>query len=169
MEVYSFMIQVEIFIIIHIYKKRLNGNLIFDRMYGGTGLDRGNSVQQTSDGGFILSGTTDGDHVIIKTNILGDEQWSENCDWGNLGSLFKTNDDGFVLTGSTNSSSNKDILLIKFNGSGNCSYEWTRLFIDNNDNEMGYDVIQTNDDGYIIFGNTFASKLGLRYRIPNIN
>src|SRR3990172_5472592 len=55
----------------------------FERSYGGTSPDGGNSVQQTSDGGFIIAGYTSSfgagsaDVYLIKTNAGGDPLWTK--------------------------------------------------------------------------------------------
>ena len=41
--------------------------------FGGSGGDYANSVQQTSDGGFILAGSRDNDVYLVKTDASGNE------------------------------------------------------------------------------------------------
>ncbi len=68
------------------------GNLEWQKRYGGTGLDIGNHIQSTSDGGFLIAATTssnDGDirgnhstgtytdGALIKINATGTLQWSK--------------------------------------------------------------------------------------------
>lgn len=53
------------------------GNEEWRQVYGGTGFDDGRSLQQTSDGGFIIGGITNSfdngeyDMYLIKTDSLG--------------------------------------------------------------------------------------------------
>ncbi|MBS1690293.1 MAG: hypothetical protein JSS96_16300, partial [Bacteroidetes bacterium] len=61
----------------------------WSKCYGGTGVDRGHSIKQTTDGGYIMAGSsasTDGDNPrfnmysgndiwIIKTNDTGKLKW----------------------------------------------------------------------------------------------
>ena len=55
----------------------LHAQITFERCYGGTDFDRGTSVQETQDGGYIVAGWTrsfgagSGDVYLIKTDSLG--------------------------------------------------------------------------------------------------
>jgi len=55
------------------------GDTIWTRTYGGSGNDHGNSVAQTSDGGYIVAGVTAaGDVYLVKTDSLGYTGIEEN-------------------------------------------------------------------------------------------
>lgn len=53
----------------------------WQKTLGGNRSDTGHSVQQTSDGGYIITGITysygDGDMYLIKTNPAGNMQWQK--------------------------------------------------------------------------------------------
>ena len=57
--------------------------MAFAKSYGGTRYDVGYSVQQTSDGGYIMAGiftpsaSDSGDVILIKVNSLGNVVWSK--------------------------------------------------------------------------------------------
>ncbi len=117
-------------------------------------MEQGNSVQQTSDGGYIVAGMTSiaNDQVyLIKTNAYGDTLWTRN--YGGTGhdlgySVQQTSDGGYIVAGMTGIA-NDQVYLIKTN-----AYEdtlWTRNY-GGTGVDIGYSVQQTSDGGYIIAG-----------------
>lgn len=111
-----------------VIKLNANGALIWEQTYGGSGDDTASNIQQTSDGGYIVSGTTasvDGD---ISQNHGGQDIWvfklfsNGVIDWSetyggssidrisfgvnlqfNNDALQQTNDGGYMVSGYTNS------------------------------------------------------------------
>ena len=106
------------------------GEQVWTDTYGGANNDKGWSVQQTADGGYILAGYTcsfgagDNDSWLIKTNSNGDKVWDRtfggtNYDDGRL--VQQTIDGGYIIIGNTNSfgvSGSCDIWLIKTDENG---------------------------------------------------
>jgi hypothetical protein len=152
---------------VYVIKTNANGDTIWTKTYGGSYIDVGNSVKQTTDGGYIVTGLTDagyGDDVwLIKTNSIGDTLWTKT--YGGTSSpdqgfaVQQTNDGGYIITGLTMSygAGGSDVYLIKTNSSGDTL--WTKTY-GGVDFDAGNSVVQTTDDGYIITGYTYSYGIG---------
>ena len=86
------------------------GDTLWTRTYGDTAYDCGNSVAQTTDGGYIIAGFTtsygagSNDVYLIKTDSLGDTLWTRTyggtfSDRGS--SVAQTTDGGYIIAGET--------------------------------------------------------------------
>lgn len=91
-----------------------------------------NAVWQTSDDGFVITGTANGDAILIKTNASGSLLWAKAFNLGTTDrgmDVKQTPDGGFVIAGYTSSFGNKGI-LIKTDVNGNsvcCGSDITAL------------------------------------------
>ena len=127
------------------------------------------SVQQTSDGGYILAGATKpffaaNDEVyLIKTDSAGDTLWArryggEGDDQGR--SVHQTPDGGYIIAGWTESfgAGLVDFYLIKTDSNGDTL--WTREYGGaGSDYASSFDT--TSDGGYIIGGYTNSFGAGV--------
>jgi len=151
---------------VYVIKTDASGNGVWTRTYGGAGSDYGQSVQQTSDSGYVLAGNTasfgpgNTDVWLIKTNASGDTLWTRTFGGATRPdgaySVQQTASGGYILAGFTQSygpgtPTYANVWLILTDGSGNPF--WTR-FYGGNLHDGGYSGQQTLDGGFIIAGYT---------------
>jgi len=152
----------------YLVKTEANGNTLWTRTYGGRSCDKAFSVQQTSDGGYIISGDTGswgagwGDVYLVKTDANGDTLWTRfygGWDMEHGWSVQQTSDGGYIVAGYTYSfgAGNADVYLVKTDANGNAL--WTRTY-GGGGYDFGRSVQQTTDGGYIIAGYTDSFGAG---------
>ncbi|HNQ12567.1 MAG TPA: T9SS type A sorting domain-containing protein [Bacteroidia bacterium] len=159
---------------IYLIKTDNNGDSLWTRTLGKTtSYDVGASVIQTSDGGYIVIGTSlnsgIADIYLIKTDNSGNPSWSKTYggtsdDYGFT--VQQTSDGGFILSCSTSSFGTGLVnpYLIKTNSNGDTL--WTKVYSGNSSDEIsGYAVNQTNDGGYILTGGATISVGDIAYII----
>ena len=130
---------------------------VWQRTYGGDHYCWSHSIQQTSDGGYIVAGITygfdNGKIYLVKTDSVGDEQWSKayGGDHDCAYSVQQTSDGGYIVAGETDSfgSGGSDMYLVKTDSVGD--EQWSKAY-----GGTGYDFAEsvqlTNDRGYILAG-----------------
>jgi hypothetical protein len=139
----------------------------FVKHLGGTGFDRGVTVEELRQGGgYIITGYTtsrgagDEDVLLVLTELSGDTIWTKvfggrgkNNGWA----VRQTNDGGYIITGYTNSfgAGGMDVYLIRTDAGGDTL--WTKTFGGERD-EFGWDIRKTADGGFIVAAQT--SSLG---------
>ncbi|TQD26678.1 hypothetical protein [Methanolobus vulcani] len=133
-----------------------DGTFEWLKVFNASNDDTGQSVRQTSDGGYIITGCYTGDERdvwLIKTDASGNMEWNTTFggDKNDIGySVEQTTDGGYIVAGSTSSyGAGENIWLIKTNSSG--IKEWDRVF-GRGGYQNGRSVQQTTDGGYIIGG-----------------
>jgi hypothetical protein len=163
---YSFGDSVQVYLV----KTDSVGTLQWQKTYGGTRTDFGYSVQQTSDGGYIVTagtyslGAGSMDAWLIKTNANGDTLWTKTFGTVNMDFCFgvqQTTDGGYILAGEVyngGAPNIPDVLLIKTDAQGNL--QWQRTY-GGSDVDYSYSARQTSDGGYIVAG--LSASMGDTY------
>lgn len=134
---------------------------VFERHFGGTKNDMAEAIQQTSDGGYIVLGSTESfgagsyDMWLVKLDEKGDKVWDKTYGGvhNELGyDVKQTKDGGYILVGCTETASNggMDIYLVKTDAEGN--KKWDCKYGGGKD-DVGHSVVET-PDGYLIAGYT---------------
>ncbi len=118
-----------------VIKLDANGNVQWQKTYGGKGDDYAYSIQQTSDGGYIVAGKTlsfgtgDSDAWVIKLDAKGNVQWQKT--YGGeyddfVHSIQQTSDGGYIVAGYTLSfGAGNDAWVIKLDAKGNVQWHKT--------------------------------------------
>ncbi|MBN4051405.1 PKD domain-containing protein, partial [bacterium AH-315-M05] len=149
------------------------GNVQWMKTYGGGAADHAAYVEQTSDGGYIITastgsfGTGGQDLWLIKTDGSGNVQWTktyggtgaEGEHWNTEGQI--TFDGGYIIATSTTSfgAGSNDLLLVKTDNLGNV--QWSNAYGGTGD-DGARSVRQTPDGGYAITGYTTSFGAGGR-------
>jgi hypothetical protein len=158
-----------------------SADLIWQKCLGGSAWDYAESIQQTTDDGYIVAGRTasnngnvtdnhgNWDYWVVKLDGLGNIVW-QKCLGGSNGdyaySVQQTADGGYIVAGTTESSltgnvgSNHggfDYWVVKLDGLGNIV--WQKC-LGGSATDSAYSVQQTADGGYVVAGFTYSSLTG---------
>jgi hypothetical protein len=153
------------------------GTIEWQEALGGSGFDYSNSIQQTSDGGYIVAGTSDSndgdvslnngyeDYLVVKLTSIGNIEWQKSLggsgrDYAN--SIQQTSGGGYIVAGSSVSNDGDvsgnhgfatDYWVVKLTSLG--AIDWQKALGGIN-NDYSYSIQQTSDGGYIVAGITYS-------------
>lgn len=151
-----------------------NGNILWQKCFGGSDMDNAISIEKTADQGYVLAGNTrsnnkdvrgnhgDHDFWIVKLDKDGKIQW-QKCLGGTkmdyLRIVQPTRDGGYIAVGYTQSNNgdvkgnhgNSDYWVVKLDKDG--KIQWQKCLGGNNE-DAALRVRQTADEGYIVAGYT---------------
>lgn len=153
---------------IYLTKISKTGTVTWQQALGGAGVDKGNSLVQTSDSGYAIAGYSNSagtggyDIYLARTDKYGVLQWSNTyggVDWDFGNSLIQTTNGDFVICGSTYSygNGNGDVYLLKTDPSG--VLLWDSAY-GGPQEDVGNSVCETADGGYFITGYTQSFGMG---------
>ncbi|MEM4293467.1 MAG: hypothetical protein QXJ27_04800 [Thermoplasmata archaeon] len=145
-----------------------SGEIVREKKFGGPGDDYGYGITRTSDGGFILTGSTASADVgipdawIIKTDADGNMVWNRTFGGSEIDvahDAVETQDGGIVVTGYTESYGNggSDAFIIKIKPDGEMVWE---RFLGGVSEDIGKAVRTLNTGGFIIAGYSSSSGEG---------
>ena len=170
-----------------VLKLDADGNLQWNKTFGGSEDDRGNDILQTNDGGYAILGySTSSDQDVpgnagsqdfwmVKINANGAISWSKT--FGYLGadsgtSLLQTADNSYLITGildvtasggqgnSRNSQRHAggDIWAIKLSENGDL--QWSKYF-GGSFTDAPFGVVETEDQNFIIAGSSDSADVDI--------
>lgn len=160
-----------------ITKLDANGELVWEKSYGGSKNDVAYSIKQTFDGGYIVAGSSnsedgdvtnpkgDNDYWIIKLNAEGNIEWQKSyggsgTDWAR--SILQTSDGGYIVAGRSDSKDldkkekigEIDYWVIKLSENGDI--EWEKSY-GGTATQSCNSIIQSTESGYIIAGSSISA------------
>lgn len=144
------------------------GEEIWSNTYGGEDSDQCMSLVQLDDGSLVMAGTTvsfgenGSDFWLVKTNADGEEIWNQTFDQGGdelCRSVIETFDGGFMMTGHTfaYNDNRSDQWQVRTDSEGELL--WAETF-GGDLADVGVDLIQTDDGGYLSAGWTSSEGEG---------
>jgi hypothetical protein len=157
-----------------IVKLNSTGNIIWEKSLGGTDDDRAYSVQQTTDGGYIVAGGSKSnngnpsgnhgiyDYWIVKLDNAGSVTWQKSIGGGGedvANSISQTADGGYIVAGYSNSIDDDitgnhgtyDYWIVKLDNAGNITWQKS---LGGTNTDIAKSIKQTADGGYIVGGYT---------------
>jgi uncharacterized delta-60 repeat protein len=138
-----------------------------ERVFGGTGPDRGVFVAPTSDGGFVAVGVTrsfgagEEDVYLVRTDPDGELLWSSTYGGPARDNGWSVHEipDGFIIAGFTESFGNGgfDFYLVKTDSSG--EMVWSQTYGGPGD-DRAWALLPKDDGGYVLAGETTSFGAG---------
>jgi hypothetical protein len=160
-----------------IVKLSEDGDIQWQRCFGGSGGDQLNAIRQTSDGGYLAVGFTDSDDGdvsgnhggsdawVIKLDPVGELQW-QRCLGGSgnegFGAVEQVAAGGYIMAGSTTSTdgdvtSNQgqdDAWVVKLNVNGEIVWQRT---LGGSSYDWAIDILENPDGSYVMVGETYSN------------
>lgn len=160
-----------------VFKISMDGNLIWEKSFGGSEIDEPRAITATNDDNFVIVGDTRSsdknvtnnngaaDLWIIKISTDGNLLWEKTIGASNFDvarSINKTQDNGFVIAGSSRSSDagftnqgQNDAWILKTNASGDV--EWQK-FVGGSEIDFLYDAVELNNKTIIAVGESSSAN-----------
>lgn len=152
---------------VYLLKADGDGQMIWQKTYGGKGSDYGWSLLKAGDGGYLIAGEKEiaGDQgggfaaYLIKVDPDGNELWEKTYGDKSGSSIYaasQAKDGGYVLSGKKESArGGYDLYVVKIDKNGDPVWEKT---IDGTGCNCGYGILQSKDGGYVVAGRKGVEK-----------
>ena len=155
-----------------VVKLNAAGNIQWQKCLGGSADDIAYAIIQTSDGGYVVAGSTGSnngdvsgnhgtyDYWVVKLSATGNMQW-QKCLGGSSSdhaySLARTADGGYVVAGASMSNDGDvsgnhgdyDDWVVKLDATG--TIQWQKS-LGGDEEDIAYSIVQTNDGSYLVAG-----------------
>ncbi len=146
------------------------GNVMWQKTYGGSGYYEPGSIVPTSDGGYVVAGSTrsfssDGYAMwVLKLDEMGNIIWQKSYQGGanddTASAILPTSDGGYLVVGKTFTRSfGHDGWLLRLDRAGNVL--WHRTYGDIPD-EGFYSIVPASDGGYLVTASSPSPFTGMR-------
>jgi len=153
---------------VYLIRTDVKGNALWAKTFGESDTDYAYTVQQTTDGGFIVGahsgsfGAGSHDVYLIKCDVNGEIVWTKVYGGSSADgaySIQQTKDGGYIVAAHVNSfgAGLHDVYLIKTDAKGDTV--WTRIYGGTNEDRLRA-VQQTTDGGYILVSETLSFGAG---------
>ena len=150
------------------------GYASWQKIYGGSSLDRAFALKKTLDDGYIVAGVTSSFEVesydlwLLKLDINGDISWQKtyggsNSEWNvsllELLDIEQTADGGYIVAGHTSSfgAGGYDMWILKLNPDG--TVNWEKTYGGSND-DYAVSIEETPGGDYVVLGYTNSFGAG---------
>lgn len=166
-----------------------SGNIQWQKSLGGSASDVVSSIQQTSDGGYIVAGnsnSTNGDistnlggydYWVVKLNEIGNILWQKSFGGtyeDTLNSINTTADGGFIMAGNTYSNDGNvtgnqgmwDYWAVKINSTGNIQWQKT---LGGSGDDIAASVLTASDGGYVVAGHSNSTDGNITFNYGNFD
>jgi hypothetical protein len=159
-----------------------DGNLLWNKTYGGTADDRGEAIEATTDGGFVITGYSRSndedvtansgfyDQWIVKLDASGTIQWEKSLGFSGSDQAYdiiQTSDGGYFTTGFLDITASGGLGSFGRPASANPEHGvgeyWCHKldasgtiiwsrYFGGTNNDRSYSTLETNDNNFIIAG-----------------
>lgn len=162
-----------------IIKITADGQLQWEKNYGGSLNDEATSLQQTADGGYIVAGSTyssngdisfnngDEDFWVLKLDQSGNLEWEQTyggSDVDRAEAIKQTPDGGYIVAGFSESMNgdvgdnygNFDFWVLKITSTG--AMEWEKNY-GGSGPDWAYEIELAQDGGFVVAGSTISDDV----------